>query len=72
MQGLGIPFYLLFKPYDELDADFTLIGNNSKIFIAYLEEQEDCLNSVRVRYKNPVSVNINKVSKVTLKNFILY
>ncbi len=72
MQGLGIPFYLLFKPYDELDTDFTLIGNNSKIFIAYLEEQEDCLNSVRVRYKNPASVNINKVSKVTLKNFILY
>lgn len=72
MSSLGHNLYFIIKPYTELNADFDLIGNNSKMFIAYQREPATALNSVRIRYKNILSININKVSKGTFKNFIVY
>lgn len=72
MTSLGHNLYFIVKPYDDLEADFDLVGNNAKFFIAYQGESAISLNSVRVRYKNPLSININKVSKATFKNFVIY
>jgi hypothetical protein len=72
MTGLGHNLYFIIKPYTELNADFDLVGNNANFFIAYQREPATALNSVRVRYKNITSINVNKVSKATFKNFILY
>jgi hypothetical protein len=72
MQNLGYNFYLNLYNYRFLETDFSLLGNNSGMFLAFQEEQDPSLNTITVRYKNVNSPNVNKRVRATLKNFLLY